>query len=101
MTGGSTGGFLSFISGLGNLILPSFSKKIKSKPAIVRIPEKVVVTSGTGRRARDDEKIVGGTEAAGDFPFFASVLIHYKDDMYAVCGGSIVAPNWVITAAHW
>jgi secreted trypsin-like serine protease len=41
--------------------------------------------------------IVNGTEAAlGQFPW--QVYLVY-DNSYA-CGGSLILPNWVLTAAH-
>ena len=44
------------------------------------------------------ERIVGGTELAypREFPFLVS-MFHYGGPN---CGGSLVAPNWVLTAAH-
>jgi len=44
-------------------------------------------------------RIVGGAQAsAGEFPFLVSW--HYDLDDYPDCGGSLVAPNLVLTAAH-
>lgn len=43
------------------------------------------------------EAIVGGsTVPNGAYPFMASV----QDGGYHFCGGSIIAPGWVLTAAH-
>ena len=41
--------------------------------------------------------IVGGTTAPeGEYGFTASL----QDGDFAFCGGSVIAPGWVLTAAH-
>jgi secreted trypsin-like serine protease len=44
-------------------------------------------------------QVLGGVGAdEGTFPF--QVAIRPKGDPYAMCGGTIIAPEWVLTAAH-
>jgi hypothetical protein len=43
-------------------------------------------------------KIIGGREATpGQWPWQAAILNKYKE---VFCGGTLVAPGWVLTAAH-
>ncbi|XP_068126493.1 transmembrane protease serine 2 isoform X2 [Hyperolius riggenbachi] len=54
------------------------------------------IDCGTSRKNLDS-RIVGGTEAkSGDWPWQVSLQIGRTH----VCGGSIITPNWIVTAAH-
>ena len=54
----------------------------------------------TTENIASDSKIVGGTNAnINDFPW--QVYIESTKDGYIYsCGGTIIAPNWILTAAH-
>ena len=53
-------------------------------------------------RARIEPRIVGGEPAApGDFPWAASLAFTDQNGMLrSYCGGSLITPEWVLTAAH-
>ncbi len=51
-------------------------------------------------RADDNEMIVNGKEAPdGKYPYQVR-LYSSMEDQYGFCGGSIIAPQWVLTASH-
>lgn len=47
-----------------------------------------------------EPRIIGGTDAVdGGFAFAAQITVHLGDKS-AFCGGSVLAPRWVLTAGH-
>jgi secreted trypsin-like serine protease len=54
----------------------------------------------TGAHADDNEMIVNGKEAPeGKYPYQVR-LYSSTEDQYGFCGGSLIAPQWVLTASH-
>jgi secreted trypsin-like serine protease len=56
---------------------------------------------GISRVQETGKKIVGGDDAlAGEFPWQVSMRIERGNKFGHACGGTIIHPNWVLTAAH-
>src|SRR5688500_8012672 len=49
----------------------------------------------------DDGRIVGGEPAApGAWPAQVALLFSFVEEDALLCGAPLIAPNWVLTAAH-
>jgi len=50
---------------------------------------------------RTQHKIVGGKEAIpNSWPWQASLLFGFSSRKDHMCGGTLISPQWVVTAAH-
>lgn len=74
--------------------------------ALEPLPVPTPVTTpltGAGVQQEQSPDIVGGREAApGAWPWQVALVVHTSSQAYNgfFCGGSIIAPEWVLTAAH-
>lgn len=56
---------------------------------------------GAATAERDPATIINGKEAdIADYPWQVALTIDFPNGVQKVCGGSAVAANWVLTAAH-
>lgn len=58
-----------------------------------------------GQQPAEEPRITGGTAVPeGRYPFMAALLDHrlaHEDELFQFfCGGSLIAPSYVLTAAH-
>ena len=98
LLGEGAGGRMVFDS-VGNLILADHTRilEVSSDGRRVRtiVDLESAPSSAQGSAGPPQRKIIGGREVApGEWPFVVRV------DARLGCTGSLVAPNWVLTAAH-
>lgn len=66
--------------------------QLGNKPNFLRDPSKPAVRTLSTAENRTNTRIVGGSQSeVGEFPYYVDL---------AICGGSLIAPDVVLTAAH-
>lgn len=55
------------------------------------------LVTGCGKRPFQSTRVVNGEDAA---PHSWPWQVSLRKDGYHICGGSLIKPNWVVTAAH-
>ncbi|KAJ2448888.1 hypothetical protein EV183_005199 [Coemansia sp. RSA 2336] len=86
------------------LYFPSFQQMVLQDPQIIKAmvaQGKVVFKRPIGREAMAHlGRVIGGTDAgSGSYPFAAFLMVD-EGDSTAFCGGSIISPEWILTAGH-
>lgn len=58
--------------------------------------------SAEPKTSQIEGRIIGGSDAPKDaYPWFAKALeTYYQPELTTFCGGMLVAPDWILTAAH-
>ncbi|XP_028651421.2 urokinase-type plasminogen activator-like [Erpetoichthys calabaricus] len=88
---------------------PDMSKKpwcyVKRRRQVIRDfcsvePCETKLTSTCGQREQQQFKIVGGNVATIKSHPWMAAIYHHKRQEYFLCGGSLISPCWVLTAAH-
>jgi len=71
---------------------------MKTAQVFIKALGAIVLLSGLSQKSFAQPKIIGGTEAEqGQFPWMSCLYLFEEE---AVCGGVLVHPEWVLTAAH-
>jgi hypothetical protein len=84
---------MDFAAKPGSTVLPKYRE----------LPERLLYLVPSDQQGfMPSPSIVGGTTASrGEFPEFAQVWLDGQDGyVYAICGGTLIASNKVLTAAH-
>ncbi|XP_055625898.1 collagenase-like [Toxorhynchites rutilus septentrionalis] len=59
-----------------------------------------LVSSSTTPK-QDETRVVNGKDAkTGQFPYQALVIVHLANGQSALCGGSLLSSEWILTAGH-
>ncbi|XP_059473962.1 brachyurin-like [Neocloeon triangulifer] len=75
--------------------------KLDKKPQGKKLPNKNAGSSTDSDEGSIESQIVGGQKARlGQFPWQARINLYDANDQEYMCGGSLIDPEWILTAAH-